>query len=175
MRLRSRLALVMAMAMLAVAVGAVTASADVERYQFTDYELTVTEVNENTGYAHLFGIQYDPSFDSYTGSGTYSGGTESLSNFEMTGGTFSFQSDYDTADYTWFPAFVMNENGTLTFVEVAPPPMPPGDNVFSAEGTWTATDTEYKNHGQYVKEADDKKAAAHSLIGMPIKSQKKDK
>jgi hypothetical protein len=50
------------------------------------------------------------------------------------------------------------------------------DNVDAAEGTWTAT--EYKNHGQYVKNADDKddkQAAAHSLIGMPIQSQKKNK
>ena len=44
--------------------------------------------------------------------------------------------------------------------------------------TLTLTDsstTDYKNHGQYVKEAEDKKAAAHSLIGMPTQSQKKNK
>jgi hypothetical protein len=177
MRMRSRLALVMAIAMLAVAVGAVTASADVDRYQGVDYELTVTEVNDNTEYAHLFHILQDPDLVAYTGSGTYSNGTktESLSSFEMTGGMFSFQSDYDNADYTWFPAFTLNTDGTLTFVEVAPPPIPPGDNVFAAEGTWTATDTEYKNHGQYVKDAVDKKAAAHSLIGMPVQSQTKNK
>jgi len=167
------------MAMLAVAVGAVTASADVDRYQGVEYELNVTTVNGNPAYAHLFHILHVPSLDWFTGSGTYSGGTESLSNFDMTGGTLSFQSDYDDADpaYTWFPSFVLEDfpeedQGALTFVEVAPPPT---DNVFSAEGIWTAADTDYKNHGQYVKEADDKKAAAHSPIGMPIQSQKKNK
>ncbi len=33
----------------------------------------------------------------------------------------------------------------------------------------------YKNHGQFVKDAEDKKAAAHSSIGMPIQSKKKNK
>ena len=168
------------MAMLAVAVGAVTASADVERYQGTDYELTVTEVNGNTSYAHLFDILYDPYLDSYTGSGTYSLGTmtESLSNFrfDLAFDTLSFQSDYDEDDYVWYPSFVLNTDWSMTFVDGYHLVLGElDDNVFSAEGTWTATDTEYKNHGQYVKEADDKKAAAHSLIGMPIKSQKKDK
>jgi hypothetical protein len=174
MRMRRRLALVMAMAMLAVAVGAVSASADVERYQFTDYELNVTEVNGITAYAHMFDVRYDPSTDAYEGSGTYSNGTEteSLSNFDMTLGTLSFQSDYDDADpeYTWFPSFILNVDWSMTFVDGYG-----ADNVTAAEGTYTATDTEYKNHGQYVKDADDKKAAAHSLIGMPVQSQKKNK
>ena len=179
-RIKKRLALVAAMAMLAVTVGAVAASADVERYQGVEYELTVTEVNGNTNYGHLFHILHDPSLDWFTGSGTYSGGTESLSNFDMTGNTLSFQSDYEmppaTTPYTWFPSFTLEEDGTLTFVEVAPPTgPPPTDNVYAAEGEWTATETEYKNHGQYVKEAEDKKAAAHSLIGMPTQSQKKNK
>jgi hypothetical protein len=178
-RIKKRLALVAAMAMLAVTVGAVAASADVDRYQGVEYELTVTEVNGNTNYGHLFHILHDPSLDWFTGSGTYSGGTESLSSIDMTGSTLSFQSDYDDADpaYTWFPSFVLEDfpeedEGALTFVEVAPPPT---DNVYAAEGEWTATETEYKNHGQYVREAEDKKAAAHSLIGMPTQSHKKNK
>ena len=179
MRMRSRLALVMAMAMLAVAVTAVSASADVERHQLTDYELTVTEVNGDTDYAHLFVIQYDPTDDSYTGSGTYSLGTktESLSNFDfdMTLDTLSFQSDYDEDDYVWYPSFVLNTDWSMTFVDGYNVVLgEPDDNVDTAKGFYTATETEYKNHGQYVKEADDKKAAAHSLIGMP-KTSKKDK
>ena len=176
MRSRGRLTLVMAMTMLAVAVGAVAASADVDRYQGVEYELTVTEVNGNPNYAHLFHILHAPDLDWFTGSGTYSGGTESLSNFDMTGDTLSFQSDYDDADpaYTWFPSFILEDfpedEGALTFVDGYG-----DDNVTGAEGTWTATETEYKNHGQYVKEAEDKKAAAHSLIGMPTQSNKKNK
>jgi len=170
MRSRGRLTLVLAMAMLAVAVGAVSASADVDRYQGVEYELTVTEVNDNTAYAHLFHILHVPDLGWFTGSGTYSGGTESLSNFEMTGDTLSFQSDYDSAVYTWYPSFTLNEDMSMTFVDGYGP-----DNVTAAEGEWTATETEYKNHGQFVKDAEDKKAAAHSSIGMPIQSQKKNK
>ena len=177
MTVRNRLALVMAMAMLAVAVTAVSASADVERHQLTDYELTVTEVNGNTDYAHLFVIQYDPTDDSYTGSGTYSLGTktESLSNFDMTGDTLSFQSDYNPPAnaYTWYPSFLLNIDWSMTFVDGYHAVLGEvDDNVVAAEGTWTATDTEYKNHGQYVKQAEDKKAAAHSFIGMPKTSKK---
>ena len=172
MRLRNRMALVLAIAMLAVAVTTVAASADVERYQFTDYELTVTEVNGNTAYAHDFTIRYDPSTDGYEGSGwsVFHSGSESLSEFEMAGGALSFRSDYDFNDYFWFPSFMLNADLTLTFVDGYG-----DDNVTDAEGVYTMTDTEYKNHGQYVKQADDKKAAAHSLIGMPIQSQKKNK
>jgi hypothetical protein len=172
MRLRSRLTLVMAVAMLAVAVGAVAASADVERNQGTEYELNVTEVNGNPDYGHFFYILYDPYIESFTGSGwsVYHDDSESLSEFEMDETTLSFRSDYDFNDYFWFPSFTLNEGGSLTFVDSYG-----DDNVDTAEGTWTTADTEYKNHGQYVKEADDKKAAAHSLIGMPVQSKKKSK
>ena len=44
--------------------------------------------------------------------------------------------------------------------------------TLTLDDSWTS---EYKNHGQYVKEAEDKKAAAHSMVGMPIQSQKKNK
>ena len=79
----------------------------------------------------------------------------------------SFQSDYDTADYTWYPSLVLEDDGTLTFVDGFG-----DDNVTDAEGTYTATESEYKNHGQFVREAEDKKSAAHSLIGMPTNTKK---
>ena len=172
MRLRGRLALVMATAMLAVAVGAVTASADVDRYQGVDYELTVTQVNGSPSYGHLFHIFHDPYLDWYTGSGWsfFQNGSESLSEFEGDGSSLSFRADYDFDDYSWFPSFTLEDDETLTFTDGYG-----DDNVTGAEGTWTASDTEYKNHGQYVKEAEDKKAAAHSLIGMPTQSKKKNK
>ncbi len=171
MRLRSRLALVMAIAMLAVAVGAVTASADVERYQFADYEITV-EVNANPAYTHTFLVSYDPNDDSYSGTGSLLGGMEEfLSDFEMNGSRLSFTSLYDRADnYTWYPAFILGDEPDLVFDGSGPSVIPA-----TTTGTYTMTETEYKNHGQYVKEADDKKAAAHSLIGMPTQSQKKNK
>jgi hypothetical protein len=171
-RIKKRLALVAAIAMLAVAVGAVAANADVDRYQGVDYELTVTEVNEDTNYGHLFHILHDPYLDWYTGSGwsVFHDGSESLSEFDSDGNTLSFRADYDFNDYYWFPSFTLEEDGTLTFADDYG-----DDNVTAAKGTWEATDTEYKNHGQYVREAEDKQAAAHSLIGMPSQSQKKSK
>jgi len=171
-RIKKRLALVVAIAMLAVAVGAVAASADVDRYQGVDYELTVSEVNTNTDFSHLFFIFRDPYLGLYSGSGwsVFHDDSESLSEFEGDDDSVSFRADYDFDDYVWFPSFVLEDDGTLTFTDGYG-----DDNVTAAEGTWTETDTEYKNHGQYVKEAEDKKAAAHSLIGMPTQSQKKNK
>lgn len=170
MTMRRRLALVMAMAMLAVAVGAVAASADVDRYQGTDYEITV-EVNATPAYTHTFSVQYDPYADFYSGTGSLGGMDEFLSDFEMDGNRLSFTSLYDRADnYTWYPAFILGDEPDLVFDGSGPSVIPA-----TTTGTYTMTDTEYKNHGQYVKAADDKQAAAHSLIGMPIKSHKKNK
>jgi hypothetical protein len=165
MGLRKRMALIMALAVLSVAASAVAAGANVERYEYVDYELTITSVNGDPAYWHDFSIAYDPDDDSYEGSGTYSGGSEAPSGYAATDDMLSFQSDYDTDAYTWYPSFVLEEDLTLTFVDGFG-----GDNVTAAEGTYTAT--EYKNHGQFVREAEDKKSAAHSLIGMPTKSKK---
>jgi hypothetical protein len=168
MRLRKRIALVLALAMLGVAGSALAASADVERYQYVDYELLVTGVNGNPAYWHTFSVQYDPDLDTtYTGTGVYDGGTETGSGFEGTDDSLSFQSDYDSVDYTWYPSFLLNEDLTLTFVDGFG-----DDNVFAAEGTYTVTESEYKNHGQFVRESEDKATAAHSMIGMPTNSKK---
>ena len=169
MALRKRLATATVLAVLMAVVGAAAAGASVERYQFTDYEIEVTEVNGIDAYRHTFEVRYDPSTDGFEGSGWswFHDGGESLSAFEMAGSTLAFRSDYDFDDYVWYPRFALNEDGTLTFDDGYG-----DDNVFAAEGTYTATDTEYKNHGQFVKDSDDKKAAAHSMIGMPIQSKK---
>jgi hypothetical protein len=161
------MAIVLAIAMLAVVGSAMAAGATVDRYQYVDYELEVTGVNGNSAYWHNFVIHYDPDTGEYTGTGEYAGGTETGSNFEVTEDSIGFQSDYDTATYTWFPYFTLNSDGTLTFMDGFG-----SDNVSDAEGTYTVTESEYENHGQFVREAEDKKAAAHSLIGMPTNSKK---
>ncbi len=171
MRFRKRSSLVVAIAMLVVAVGAVAASANVERYQGVDYELTITSVNANPGYTHDFYIQYDPYLESCIGSGEYDSGTktETVSDCGGTEDSLSFRSDYDDVDYTWYPSFILNDDLTLTLTFID------GfgdDDVTAAEGTYTATDTDYKNHGQFVRDAEDKKTAAHLLIGMPTTSKK---
>jgi len=146
----------------------VAADANVERYQHVVYELTITSVNDNPAYWHDFSIAYDPDDDSYEGSGTYSGGSEAPSGYAATDDMLSFRSDYDNADYTWYPSFVLEDDDeALTFVDDFGV-----DNVTVAEGTYTATESEFKNHGQFVREGEDKKSADHSLIGMPTKSKK---
>jgi len=174
MRMRRRLALVTAVAMLAVAVGAMAASADVERYQYTDYEITV-EVNEVADYTHVFFVRYDPGDDSYSGTGSVPalGIDEELSNFEMDDNRLSFDALYITGPntgYIWYPAFILGDEPDLEFDGSGP-----GVEKDTTTGSYTTTETEYKNHGQYVKQAEDKKAAAHSLIGMPTQSNKKNK
>lgn len=167
MKLRKRMALVVAMAVLSVAASTVAAGANVERYQYVDYELTITSVNDNPAYWHDFSIHFDPDSGLYEGTGVYGGGTETPSGYAATDDMLSFRSDYDTADYTWYPSFVLEDAGTLTFVDGFG-----DDNVTDAQGTYTATKSEYKNHGQFVRAAEDKKTAAHSLIGMPTKAKK---
>ena len=168
MRMRRRLGLVLAVAMLAVTVGAVAASADVDRYQTADYEIEVV-VNNTPAYTHTFLIHYDPDADDqYTGTGSVGDIDEFLSDFKMAGNRLSFTSLYDRDDdYTWYPAFIFGDEPDLVFDGEGP-----GVDPATTTGTYTVTESEYKNHGQYVKEADDKQAAAHSLIGMPKTSKK---
>ncbi|MGI9585077.1 MAG: hypothetical protein ACR2N7_05750 [Acidimicrobiia bacterium] len=167
MRLRRRISLLLAIAILSVAGSAVAASANMDRYQYVDYELNISEVNGNSAYWHDFSVHYDPDLESYSGSGVYSGGSETPSGFVVADDSISFRSDYDTAVYTWYPSFLLNNDGTLTFVDGFG-----ADNVDAAEGTYAVTESEYKNHGQYVRESEDKQAAARSLIGMPTNSKK---
>jgi len=179
--MRRRLALVTAMAMLAVAVGAVAASADVERCQSTSDTYLLFADGRNY---HEYTVDVADSCDgAYSATGMFMG--TDLSNLADQGPTWyqvlsgwlsgdttiSFHSDYLNTPTYWF-----DFTGTTT-----------DEVVWDGTGTdpnreWPATltltdssTTDYKNHGQYVKEAEDKKAAAHSLIGMPTQSQKKNK
>jgi hypothetical protein len=95
--------------------------------------LNITAVNGNTGYTHYFTISYDPDTKLFTGTGTGAGGDETLSNIVLKDNVISFRSDYDAGSYYWLPSFVLEDNGTLTFVEKT------GDNVTSATGTWDIT------------------------------------
>ena len=180
MRLRSRLALVMAIAMLAVAVGAVTASADVERYQFEE-STYVLDLDVGTHFYHEYTATLNESTGEYEYTGSYLGTTlpgiqkfaEIVSNWVDDGISLSFRSDYDNGSGYWFEF-----DGTVDGVDVwTGSGLSSTDQEFTENMTLTKTDSERTdyNHGQYVKGADDKKAAAHSLVGMPIKSQKKDK
>ena len=93
------------------------------------YILDITAVNGNDGYTHYFTISYDPE-DGFTGTGTGVSGVETLSDIELEGNVISFKSVY-TNNYTWYPSFELEEDGTLTFIDDFGQ-----DNVSSATGTW---------------------------------------
>ena len=151
--MRSRLALVMAMAMLGVAVGAVAASADVERCQSTSDTYLLFADGRNY---HEYTVDVADSCDgAYSATGMFMG--TDLSNLADQGPT-------------WYQVLSgwLSGDTTISF----------HSDYLNISTYWfdfTGTTTDYKNHGQYVKEAEDKKAAAHSLIGMPTQSQKKNK
>jgi len=95
----------------------------------TVYTLNITSVNNNTGYTHFFTITYFFGTDTGTGTGS-NGQVVSDIVFDVAINQLSFKSVY-TNSYTWYPAFILEDNGTLTYVELG------GDNVFTATGTWT--------------------------------------
>jgi hypothetical protein len=181
MRMRNRLALVMAIAMLAVAVGAVSASADVDRYQFEESTYLLDLELGTTHYYHEYTATLNESTSEYEYTGSYLGTTlpgsfqfsEAVSNWVDDDTTISFRSDYLDGSGYWFEFA-----GTFDGVDAWPGSGSSSDGQeFVDNMTLTKTDSERSdyNHGQYVKAAEDKKAAAHSLIGMPVQSQKKNK
>jgi hypothetical protein len=178
MRMRRRLALVMATAMLAVAVGAMAASADVDRYQGTTTEYEATYTYETVDYPQTFTMV----FDEYTG--MFSGpGNQPVWGATWTEGMIDGLLIHYTTEYLDSPKPAGAESYVVTVDDATFDP-----ETGNFEGVWSdtggaggdvvgvageSTPTDYKNHGQYVKGQMDKQAAAHSLIGMPIQSQKK--
>jgi hypothetical protein len=102
------------------------------------YELHVATVNGDSSYWHELTFVFDPGSAEIHGAGTCIAGSETASNilYTVTNGVITeleFQSDYDELTYTWFPAFRLNADKSLTFVERD------GDNVDSATGSWSAS------------------------------------
>jgi hypothetical protein len=184
MRMRRRLALVMAIAMLAVAVGAVTASADVERYQY-EKSTYLLDLDLGTHFYHEYTATLNESTSEYEYTGSYLGNTlpgsalfaEAVSDWLDEDPTISFRSDYLDGDGE-LTGYWFEFAGTVADVDVwTGSGTSSTGQEFTDKMTLTKTDSERSdyNHGQYVKDAEDKKAAAHSLIGMPVQSQKKSK
>jgi len=103
-----------------------------------EYSIEVASVNGNTNFSHSFTLSFDIDGNlTGTGYSDYHKWGETLSEFEY--GTNSdgeitsvkFKAVYPNG-YAWYPAFNLNDDGTLSFVEVNAP-----DNVNSATGTWT--------------------------------------
>lgn len=95
------------------------------------YELHITSVNNSTGYVHYYTIIYNVNDATGEGTGTTSGGSmeEIVYDVTLVGDVLSFTAKYEN-NYTWYPSFVLNDDGTLTFVNRV------GDNVNAATGTW---------------------------------------
>ncbi|NHA14162.1 hypothetical protein [Thioalkalivibrio sp. XN279] len=106
----------------------------------TEYEITVTSVNSNAGYKHSFKLGFDID-GNLGGTGQFIGSTpgfeETLSDFNYTLNAdgdityVSFKAVYPNG-YTWYPAFDLIGEDTLSFKEVNTT-----DNVNAATGTWT--------------------------------------
>jgi len=94
--------------------------------------LDITAINGKTGYTHYFTISYDPETENFAGKGTSPhAGNQSLSEIILEDNKISFRSDYDATSYFWFPSFILEDGGSLTFVDDYG-----SDNVTSATGTW---------------------------------------
>jgi hypothetical protein len=168
----------MAVAMLAIPA---VASANVERYQEQTATFSTTTPSGAGGiWTTKFDVTVNPCDDgSFTGTGKTTGldydGPKSID--EVITGKF-------------------NSDNTVTFTSVRPQPLyafewtltdaPMNGSVTNATTQpvvpWTVAETvypkhivgtsDYKNHGEFVKQSADKNDAAHSCIGMPINSNK---
>ncbi len=95
------------------------------------YVLYITSVNNNTGFTHHFTIIYNVNDKEGYGTGYTGTIDEYISDVTLEENVLSFTAMYDREDnYTWYPSFILNEDGTLSFVDRA------GDNVTAATGTW---------------------------------------
>lgn len=162
-----KLALVIALMMVVgmMAAGPL-AGADVDRQQVKTLELTATLFGS---YEHRYIITTECGTTYGTGewradwaapSGNYT--TETLTNVVWNGDLVSFDAVYDGPHS---PGYTYHFEGNLTTG------FSTANDTFGA-GSWTnsITDsdvTEYRNHGAFVKQSEDKKAAAQSCVGMP--------
>lgn len=152
---------------------AVPAMAKVDRVQ--DWDLTAsTPIAFGCGggtYNHtLNAVTNDPSDGSFVGNGTYD------PNILYTWGINGDISENDitfTLVYTGINAgYTLNGIGVIAADGSISGTTDGNCQTFSMPaGAATPIPTYYKNHGQYVKSQPDKKAAAHSRIGMPAQSK----
>ena len=178
---------------LAVAVAAVatmgvasSASAGVERYQMQT--MTITALQPENEYkqwtnvwTHTYTVTLNPCDGSFTGTGSVSGTLGGFLSDETISGKFvgddiSFMATRKSDGVKYELNGPISD--TLTPIEEAligkawyadgtEINVSPNALEFRISGTTTNT-SNYKNHGDYVKQAGDKADAAHSCIGMPI-------
>ncbi len=142
------------------------ATADVERHQIVTNEYTIT-VNGTYDYD----FEFELACGVVTGTGSVLSytetveGTVELVDVDLVKGTISFKSTYDTG-YWWTGTFD-TYGGAVSNITTSL-----GQTGLTAAATLDASDrTEYKNHGQYVKDMGGGADAARSCIGMPVQTQ----
>jgi hypothetical protein len=146
-----------AVAMLTVAASAL---ADVPRYQTQTATLTANVLSG--AYVHVYEITINPCDGSFTGTG----GITSLALNENVSGTLDGSTiDFNATYTTYNPGYEWSYDGPLA-----------GGTGYGPGQTFSVTfslanvtnETDYKNHGQYVKEMGGGSDAAHSCLGMPL-------
>ena len=179
MRLRKRLALVLAMALVGVAASAVTAGADVPRCQEVTVEYTVDYYLAGISgpFSQTFTVIINACDGTFEGEGSVpdgGGGTwVSWTEGNIDGTDISYTSTYDVESGYTVTVTGTYDSVTYNFVGEWSDNYSAGPRTDeNVEGTATSSsESNYKNHGDYVA-ANNGPAAAHSSIGMPTVSNK---
>ena len=171
-----KLILALVVAALAVMAVASSALAAVERYQTQTMTITAVQpegaINQfGNVWTHTYNVTLNPCDGSFSGTGSFKGTIGGVQNDVETisghivGNTVSFTASRDSDGLEYSLANAPLDNNTVTHATSTP--VAPWALQFKVSKTTTNT-SEYKNHGDYVKQAGDKADAAHSCIGMPI-------
>ena len=159
-----------------MAVAASSASAGVQRYQ--EQSLTITAVQPEgavgqwaTIWTHTYVVTLNPCDGSFSGNGVVRGtingflSTETITG-HTDGDTVSFTATRDSDGLVYSLSNAPLDNQTVTLATSNP--TVPWDLEFRVDVTSVVDSTNYRNHGDYVRQAGNKADAAHSCIGMPI-------
>ena len=156
-----KIILAAAVAALAVMAVASSASAGVGRYQTTTSTLTVSALGG--AYVHTYTITTNPCDNSFSGTG----GIASLPLSETINGTL--KGDNITIHGTYLgdykPGYTWNYEGSLNGGNASDSMNQTVPLTFNNSLT---SNSDFKNHGDYVSSQGGGSDAAHSCIGMPI-------
>jgi hypothetical protein len=168
----------LAVALAAVATMAVAsaASASVERYQEGTLTIIAVQPEGAVGqwqnvWTHTYDVLLNPCDGSFAGTGEFSGtingfyDTETITG-QLDGDTVSFTAVYDNHPISYTLSGAPLDSTTVTLATSLP--VVDFDLEFTVDATFHA-ETNYKNHGEYVKKLGGGSDAAHWCIGMPIR------
>src|SRR3954447_2912668 len=158
----------MALAMLAIIPAA--ASADVQRIQPDQTGTLAVHVghltdpaSESTHFYPNVTVKSDGTFTGTDGYGRWTTGGETITGKIVNGKVTSFTATMWDGGYVWTYDSTIADPKAQAF---------DGYQAFSVDSIDLDVSGSYENHGQFVKAQVDKNDAAHSAIGMPLKSNK---